>query len=63
MALSRVRCLKEFRSIGINDDIRDLINEGPPSGPLTRFLAVFEAKARDTELLIEDVMQELHWCE
>ena len=61
MALSRVRCLKDLRTICISDDIRDLINEGPPGGPLTRFLTLFEAKARETDVLIENVMQELHW--
>ena len=63
MALSRVRSLKDFRGIGINNEIRDLINDGPPSGPLTRFLTLFESKARDTEMLIADVMRELHWCD
>ena len=33
IALSRVRRLREFRSIGISDDIRDIINRGPPEGP------------------------------
>ena len=63
MALSRVRSLKDFRGIGINNEIRDLINDGPPPGPLTRFLTLFESKARDTEMLIADVMRELHWCD
>ena len=56
----RVRSLKDFRGIGINNEIRDLINDGPPSGPLTRFLTLFESKARDTEMLIADVMREIH---
>ena len=33
--------------------------EGPPPAPLTRFLALFEERARDTDLLMEDVMREL----
>ena len=63
MALSRVRSLQSFQGIGINNEIRELINNGPPAGPLTRFLILFEAKARDTEMRIADVMRELHWCE
>ena len=61
MALSRVRCLAEFRSVGISTDIRDLINEGPPPGMLTRFLHLFQEKALETEKLVQDALQELHW--
>ena len=63
MALSRVRSLQEFRSIGISDAIRDIINGGPPEGPLTNFLAMFETKAQETQLLIDKVLHELHWDE
>ena len=63
MALPRVRSLQEFRSIGISDAIRDIINGGPPEGPLTNFLAMFETKAQETQLLIDRVLHELHWDE
>ena len=63
MALSRVRCLKEFRSIGLSEEIRDIINGGPPEGPLTNFLSMFEGKAEETERHIQAVLRELQWSE
>jgi hypothetical protein len=41
-----VQSLKQFRSIGISAKIKDLIDEGPPSGTLTRFLHIFGEKAQ-----------------
>ena len=61
MALSRVRSLREFRSIGLTPAIRELIDLGPPEGFLTRFLKVFEEKAARTQKDIEDVFVELDW--
>ena len=63
MALSRVRSLREFRGIGLSDDIRDIINGGPPEGPLTNFLSMFETKAEETKRRIEELLQELQWSE
>ena len=63
MALSRVQSLKNFRSICITDDIKDLINEGPPPGMLTRFLHLFEEKAGDTEKLVQEALRELGWMD
>ena len=63
MALSRVRSLKEFRSIGISTAIRDLINEGPPLGMLTRFLHLFHEKAEVTEKLMQEALRELNWTD
>ena len=61
MALSRVRSLNELRSIGLTTAIRDLIDEGPPPGTLTRFLHIFQEKALETEKLVQEVLQELGW--
>jgi len=61
MALSRVQSLREFRGIGISNAIRDLINNGPPLGFLTRFLSMFEEKAKATEKAMEEALQELRW--
>ncbi len=61
MALSRVRSLSDFRSIGLTQDIRELIDMGPPDGFLTRFLHVFENKISSTQQDIENVMIELGW--
>ena len=41
MALSRVQSLKQLRSIGLTTTIRDIIDNGPPEGFLTRFLNIF----------------------
>ena len=61
MALSRVRSLKEFRSIGLSEDIRDIINGGPPEGPLTNFISMFAEKTEETEQRIREMLQELKW--
>ena len=61
MALSRVQSLTQFRSIGLTTSIRDLIDEGPPMGMLTRFLHIFEEKALETEKLVQEVLHELDW--
>ncbi len=61
MALSRVRSLQEFRSIGLSSAIKDIINDGPPAGMLTRFLQLFEDKAQATEELVQEALKELHW--
>ena len=61
MALSRVQSLSQLRSIGLTTAIRDLIDEGPPPGMLTRFLLIFEEKALETERLMREVLQELDW--
>ena len=61
MALSRVQSLKQLRSIGLTTTIKDLINNGPPEGFLTRFLDVFEDKIKQTASDVEDAMAELGW--
>ena len=61
MALSRVRSLKEFRGIGLSEEIRDIINGGPPEGPLTNFLSIFEGKAEETQRRIQELLKELQW--
>ena len=47
MALSRVQSLKQLRSIGLTTAIKDLIDNGPPEGFLTRFLRVFGEKVAE----------------
>jgi hypothetical protein len=61
MALSRVRSLSDLRSIGMTPAIRELIDEGPPAGFLTRFLRVFEDKIAMTQKEIEATLTELGW--
>ena len=45
----------------MTEDILDLIENGPPEGPLTRFLNVFGEKAKDTQKMIQQVLAELGW--
>jgi len=61
MALSRVTSLKQLRSIGLTTKIRDIIENGPPEGKLTRFLNVFEEKIEQTQIAVAEAMAELGW--
>ena len=60
MALSRVQSLGQLRSIGLTTKIKDVINNGPPKGYLTRFLNVFGEKI-ETDVAIAEAMEELGW--
>ena len=61
MALSRVRSLAQFRSIGLKDPVKALINEGPPGGMLNRFTLLFDEKAAATDVAADAAMLELGW--
>ena len=61
MALSRVQSLSSLRSIGLTTDIKDLINNGPPTGFLTRFLMIFGEKTAQTADEVQKTMAELGW--
>ena len=61
MALSRVQSLQQLRSIGLTTAIKDIINDGPPEGFLTRFLRVFGDKIANTDAAMEAAMTELGW--
>ena len=63
MALSRVQSLKQLRSIGITTTIRDLIDNGPPEGFLTRFLNIFGEKIEQTQIAVDEAMAELGWLD
>ena len=63
MALSRVQSLDRLRSIGLTPAIRELIDDGPPKGFLTRFLKVFGEKSSQTQRAVEAAMTELGWLD
>ena len=63
IALSRIQSLNNLRSIGLNTDIKYLINGGPPEGFLTRFLNIFEEKIGATQQAIEEAMAEFKWID
>ncbi len=46
--LSRVPSLKQLRSIGLSDDIRAIIEGGPPEGLVQTFTTLFADKIADT---------------
>ena len=61
MALSRVQSLDQLRSIGLTTATRDIIDNGPPEGFLTRFLTIFGEKIEQTQIAVEQAMLELGW--
>ena len=61
MALSRVRSLEQFRSIGPMETVKKLINDGPPSGMLSRFALLFDEKAAATDIAADKALSELGW--
>ena len=61
MALSRVQSLQQLRSIGLTTATRELIDNGPPEGFLTRFLKVFGEKSVETQRVMNAAMAELGW--
>jgi hypothetical protein len=63
MALSRVQSLKQLRSIGLTTTIRDIIDNGPPEGFLTRFLNMFGEKIEQTQIAVAEAMAELGWLD
>ena len=63
MALSRVQSLKQLRSIGLTTTIRDIIDNGPPEGSLTRFLNIFGEKIEQTQIAVAEAMAELGWLD
>ena len=63
MALSRVQSLGELRLIGLTTATKDLIDNGPPEGFLTRFLTVFGEKTAQTQRAVEAAMTELGWLD
>ena len=61
MALSRVQSLRELRSIGLTEETRAIIEQGPPEGFLTRFWEVFAEKSKQTDEEMKKAMAELGW--
>ena len=43
--------------------IRDIIDDGPPEGKLTRFLNIFEEKIQQTQIAVAEAMAELGWID
>ena len=61
MVLSRVPSLDQLRSVGLKDNVKELINEGPPDGMLSRFTALFVERIAATDAAADAAMAELGW--
>jgi hypothetical protein len=61
VALSRVRRLKNLRSIGLNKDIRRIMEAGPPDSLPAQFKRLFDEKEAQTALDADAAMAALGW--
>ncbi len=59
--LSRVPSLKQLRSIGLSDKIREIIEGGPPDGVVQTFNTLFADKIADTCAAALQARQRLGW--
>ena len=62
VALSRVRRLKNLRSIGLSRDIRAIMEEGPPDTLPAQFHKLFSEKEAQTALDADAAMIALGWA-
>ena len=61
VALSRPPSLAQLMSIGLPEELRSIIEGGPPEGILSRFCDMFKEKEDATHLRAAEVMRELGW--
>ena len=61
VALSRPPSLAQLISVGLPDQLRDIIEGGPPEGILSRFNDMFNEKEEATHTRAAEVMRELGW--
>ena len=61
VALSRPPSLAQLISIGLPEELRSIIEGGPPEGILPRFCDMFKEKEDATHLRAAEVMRELGW--
>ena len=61
VALSRVRRLKNLRSVGLNRDIRRVMEAGPPDSLPAQFHKLFHEKEAQTALDADAAMAALGW--
>ena len=63
VALSRVRRLKNLRSIGLSKDIREIMEAGPPDTLPAQFRKLFDEKEKQTDLDADAAMTALGWLD
>ena len=61
VALSRPPSLAQLISVGLPDELRNIIEAGPPEGILSRFNDMFKEKEEVTHIKAKQVMEELGW--
>ena len=61
VALSRPPSLAQLISVGLPDELRSIIESGPPEGILSRFNNMFKDKEEATHIKAADVLRELGW--
>ena len=61
VALSRPPSLAQLISVGLPDELRNIIEGGPPEGILSKFNDMFKEKEEATHLKAAEVMRELGW--
>ena len=61
VALSRVRRLKNLRSLGLTKQIREIMEEGPPDSLPAQFQKLFQEKEAQTVLDADAAMAALGW--
>ena len=61
VALSRPPSLAQLISIGLPEELRSIIEGGPPEGILSRFCDMFKEKEDATHLRAAEVMRALGW--
>ena len=63
VALSRVRNLENLRSVGLNKDIRRIMEAGPPDSLPAQFHKLFHEKEAQTALHADAAMAALGWSD
>ena len=61
VTLSRVPSLRQLRSAGLSDKIRDILESGPPDGMVQMFSTLFSQKIQDTQAAALQAKQRLGW--
>ena len=62
VTLSRPPSFKQLVSIGIPGSLRDIIENGPPDGILSRFGAMFDDTEKATRLAASELLARLGWA-
>ena len=63
VALSRPPSFKQLISIGIPDSLRDIIEDGPPEGILSRYDAMFNDVEEETRMRASELLARLGWAQ